>query len=330
MNQPQRLHPPPQRSPQGAAWFAGAPASKLLTAFTVLLYVFVHNKHAESGLELDSYAMSKSGNTYRYVTSKLTFATTGELVVGTALLVFLLRKYERELGTRRFIVFWLLVNCLAIGQEVMLVQMLVTRNRVLDLPQPLRWQYAGPYAVMGALFALFHVYAPRLHPRFVSLLGFQFSEKSFHYLWFLHCIGSGGWNTIIPALTGVVACVLYLNTPLQRLDFPDWLVQKIQPVWDRLGLSDAPTLPPRGVNPVAGAAAAAAALQQQRAPQPPPPPQVERPAVQEIPMPEPDPAAIEQLTSMGFARSQVMDALRQSHNNVEHAANRLLSGGSSS
>lgn len=299
-----------------------------MTAFSVLLFVFVHNKHAESGLELDSYAMKKSGNTYRYFTSKLTFSSTGELVVGTALLVFLLRKYEREIGTRKFIILWAIVNGFAIAQECMLMQLLTARNRVLDLPQPLRWQYAGPYAVAGALFAVFHVHAPRLHPRFVSLLGFQFSEKSFYYLWFLHLICTNGWNTIVPAFTGVVACVLYLNSPLQLLDFPDWLVQKVQPVWDRLGLSDAPA-PPRGAHPAAANAAAAAAAGMQQQPRPPPPVAQQRPAVQEIPVPEPDPEAIEQLTSMGFARSQVMDALRQSHNNVEHAANRLLSGSSS-
>ena len=58
-----------------------------------------------------------------------------------------------------------------------------------------------------------------------------------------------------------------------------------------------------------GAAAAMAAAQQQ--PPPPPPPSEE---------------AIAQLTAMGFDRQAVVRALGQTDNNVEAAANRLLSG----
>jgi hypothetical protein len=38
------------------------------------------------------------------------------------------------------------------------------------------------------------------------------------------------------------------------------------------------------------------------------------------------PENIEQLTAMGFERDVVVMALREADNNVEHAANRLLSG----
>lgn len=240
--------------------------------------------------------------------------------MGTALQIFLLRKYERELGTRKFVVFLALATALAIVQEVLLIQLLTARNRVLDMSEPSRWKYSGPYASIGALFTLFHCFAPRLHPRFVSLLGFQFSEKAFYYLWFFYLTGSGGWNTVVPAATGIIPAVLYIKVLHEYLDVPDFVVHAVRPVFERLGLLETP-LAFRGVHPTAEAAAAAAAEQMPLRP-------VERPPAQEIPMPEPDPSAVDQLTAMGFPQPQVMEALRQSHNNVEHAANRLLSGSS--
>lgn len=320
MNRHQQQQPQRQQQhvpkPQGSEWFAGAPASKLLIAFSVVLFLVIHDRTAS--WQLDSYAMSKSGNTYRYITSKGTFLSTGELIVGTALQVFLFRKYERELGTRKFVIFLLFVNALCVAQEFLLLQLLMARNLVLDLPNPIRWQYAGPYPLIGGLFTLFHCYAPRMHPRFVSVLGFHFSEKAFYYLWCFHLIGSGGWNTVVPAVTGIVAALLYLKVLQDHFDVPDFIVRAVQPVFERLGLLEAPVAV-RGVHATAAAAAVAAAQVPQHRP-------VERPAAQEIPMPDPDPSAVEQLTAMGFPRPQVMEALRQSHNNVEHAANRLLSG----
>jgi len=313
---------------KGPAWFQGAPATKIVLAFNVLLHIFLNNTGSSNNkeaaaLKFDSYAMRNGKDFYRYFTSKLTFGTAGELIVGTSLLVFLMRKYERELSTRKFVALYGITIGLGIAQEVALQQVLDYRNRVLDLANPIRWQYAGPYPIVGALFTLFHMTAPRLHPRFVSILGFQFSEKSFYYLWFLHLICSGGWNTVVPAMTGCATAILYLHSPLKDFQVPDTLVRSVQPILDRLGLSDAPS-PVRGVHP-AGAAAAAAANAarqpvQRRAAAAPPPQQQE----QQIPTPEPDPAAIDQLTGMGFPRQRVMEALRQSHNNVEHAANRLL------
>ena len=326
MNQPQRQQRAPAAgnnhnpSPniKGNAWFQGAPATKVVLACNVLLHVvLINGGHKEAALlQLDSYAMRNGNDWYRYFTSKLTFGTTGELIVGTSLLVFLMRKYERELSTRKFVALYGYALGLGVIQEIVLLQLLVYQNRILDLPNGIRWQYAGPYPVIGALFTLFHMTSPRLHPRFVSILGFQFSEKSFYYLWFLHLIFSGGWSTVVPTLSGCVSTILYLNTPLKEvLLIPDALVRFVEPVMDQLGLSDAPAVvapPGRGLNPVAARPPVQRQQQQQQQQQ------------ELIPAPEPDPAAIEQLTSMGFPRQRVMEALRQTHNNVEHAANRLL------
>lgn len=317
-HQQQQPHQP--LKPLGNDWFGGAPASQLLLALGVALYFVAHDQRA--AWQLDGGG-GNSTDTYRYMTSKLAFLTTAELIVGTSLQFYLYRRYERELGTRRFMVFWLFVHLFCILQEFLGIQMLTLRNsrmrQLLEasftaeeatLGSIMIWQYAGPYAFVGALFAMFHWHAPRLHPRFVTAFGFYFSEKTFYYLWFLYLSGSGGWKTLASAATGAVSTTVYLRMRFQdRLDMPDVLVNVVRPLCERVGLVPiAPMIRPIGTAP--------------RQP-------VQQPPVEQqplIPMPELDPDAVEQLTAMGFPQSEVMNALRQTHNNVEHAANRLLSG----
>jgi UBA/TS-N domain len=320
---PQQRAPQPQASRlQGSDWFAGAPASQVLLTFGVALYLVIHD--ASTIWQFDSEALigSTTGtrSIYRSITSKGTFLSTGELVVGTALQFYLYRRYERELGTRKFVAFWLFVHVACIAQEWFILQLIMSRNRVMDVSQPLRWQYAGPYAFLGSLFAIFHCYAPRIHPRFVSALGFHFSEKSLYYLWFLYLTGSGSWHALLSAGTGAISTVVYLKILRSNLDVPDVVVQTVQPFFERLGVLGTTTMIRAAVAPHAAAPNA----QAPRPPQPTAP--VEQPVEQFLPMPEPDASAVEQLTAMGFPQREVMEALRQSHNNVEHAANRLLSG----
>jgi len=138
---------------------------------------------------------------------------------------------------------------------------------------------------------------------------------------------SGGWHTVGAALTGWVAGWVYLRAPLLQewLQVPEAVVRVVQPALDRLGLADTTVAAPavRGGVPAAAAAAAAArpAAQQRQQQQ-----QLQQEQQQQLlpDPPAPDPAAIEQLTNMGFPRPRVLEALRLSHNNVEHAANRLL------
>ena len=125
---------------------------------------------------------------------------------------------------------------------------------------------------------------------------------------------------------------LYLATSLdQTLDVPDVIAKPLISIGTHISEPPPRVLAagraPRGGggggggggarhnnNPlgVAAAAAAAAAAAQ-------------RPAVARPPAP-PDPGAIEQLTAMGFERQRVLDALRATNNNVERAADRLLTG----
>ena len=307
--------------PPGAneSWFVGAPMTKLIAVATVVVYVLFHAKSSQEIMAMDSQRIIRasqyggSSELYRYWSSKLTFGSTGELVVGGMLTTVLARQFEREMGTRKFGLFVTIVTLSTILMEMVYVNFSTLYEK--------EYRYQGPYAVLGALMYLYHRYTPRLHPRFFGILGFTFSEKSFYYLWFLQVIGYRGWHTILAASFGVLTAYAYMITNLhQTIDLPDAIAKPLTALGARISEPPPRILAPvgnRGRDAMAGMqqfAREAAAAVVQRPAAPPPAPAA------------PDPAAVEQLTSMGFDRARVIEALQVSNNNVERAADRLLSG----
>lgn len=235
--------------------------------------------------------------------------------------------------------------------------------------------YSGfPYGLMGGIVYWYIWYVPRLHPKFLSILGMTLSEKSLQYAWMAYVIyggiGGGHQQALASAMAGFVSTAIYFNTPVlqssQYFDLPNIIVDGFGsrnnnaaaagggggrrrggvdpvPFWESIGgvfFLDPPAkiyapmliIPPslNGQNGTAGrarniAAAAAAAVgaagggggagggrPRPTAPVAPPPP------------PPPPQSAIDQLTAMGFDEGRVRQALQQTDNNVEHAADRLL------
>jgi hypothetical protein len=327
--------------------FAGAPATKLLTAVTLLSYLVIHSQNAHDLLQLDSSKLldSNSNSGYRYWTSKLTFHSTGELITGGLLLLFLSRKMEREMGSRKFSVFYLLVTVCAMAMELIMVH--TDMLLIFSTSSNNKWQYAGPYAVLGALFWLFHKYTPRLHPRFFGVAGFYFSEKSFYYLWFGQVATATKWHTVTAVAIGVLVGAIYTNAApvawLKVLDVPDVVASLCSKFGERVLLQG----PPRMMVPSGGGNGNPGALRQRPAGAAPahpifghaPPPlqqgQQQHPGAQQMPppaqqqrdfppTPPPDEASIDQLVLMGFPRDKVIEALQNSHNDVNRAADRLL------
>ncbi|CAB9497753.1 Rhomboid-like protein [Seminavis robusta] len=312
-----------------SSWFVGAPISRLYAIATVVFYVLFHSKSAHESMMMDSFRMlraSQYGNSssewHRYWSSKLTFGSTGELVMGGMLLTYLSRQFEREMGSRKFGVFLLVTTISAMMMEMAFV---VGVSTLMEKSQGYRYQ--GPYAVLGALMYLFHRYTPRLHPRFFAILGFTFSEKSFYYFWFSQVVGYGGTSTILATALGVATGYIYILTNLhQTVDIPDAIAKPLASLGAHLSDPPPRMVAPSGRRAAAGAGGAGAdALQRLMRNNLPPAQPPQRPAAAAPPAP-PDPAAIEQLTSMGFDRQRVMDALQATNNNVERAADRLLSG----
>ena len=264
--------------------------------------------------------LTADGEIYRLFTCNLTFSTVAELIMGLLVLTPLMRRYEREMGTAKFGTYLVLINVASTFLELCLA----TFYPLADV------RFSGPYPALGAVLYLYHVYAPRLHPKFFGMLGFDFSEKSLTYFFVLQVMLSGGWGTLQPVLCGALAGYLVqspaLGSVLSRVELPDalfgWLDRDVPQVVSarrpggQTGGTQRQRLAPGRMGGAGGGgggfggggAAAMAAAQQ---PPPPPPPSEE---------------AIGQLTAMGFERQAVIRALGQTDNNVEAAANRLLAG----
>jgi hypothetical protein len=302
---------PPASPPgvQNQAWFLGAPVSKLVAVGLVIAHVVIQsrNKGHYSPPSLD-----EDIKFYRLFTSKLVFGSTGETVLGTLALGMHMRRFEREMGSRKFLLLLLVTNVFTMILEL-------TAMLSLDM---LDLQYSGPYPILGAMILLYIKYTPRLHPRFVSVLGFAFSEKSLSYFLCAYVVGYQGIFTVVPTVLGMLAAYVFVHV---HWDFPNFIVRAFKPLEGICALLVDP--PPRVYAPLTQAQNARGAprgndpfAQQQ------PQRRAVRPPVAAAPPSPPPEEAIEQLTAMGFERQRVLDALQSTNNNVERAADRLLSG----
>lgn len=243
---------------------------------------------------------------YRIFVCNITFSSLGELILGSLALFPLMRRFEREMGSRRFAAFIVYTSIISTILE------LVVFNIFLDIER-----YSGPYPQLGAVIMLYRRFTPRLYPKFFGMLGVDFSEKSVTYGLCAQVILFGGLGTVIPTLVGFICGSLCVN--LSENELPQF-VYTVGEVVGKTIVDEAPAIMMSrsvqrgaergGDHPrrrfVDGGRAQAPAV----VPRPPPPP--------------PSEEAIELLTSMGFERQAVIRALQQTDNNIEAAANRLM------
>jgi hypothetical protein len=268
-----------------SGWFEGAPVSKLLVGSILLSYVLQH--HFYNPTLIDYTTTTLGGILQHNILCQLTFASAGDLVIGTTLLARMARQLERDMSSPQFLGFLLAVNGASIFVETMSVGF---------LPHVV----AGPYPLLGALMLYYYKYTPRLYPKFMSFLGMTCSEKVFYYVWFLQVIYKhGAFFAGIGAFFGWLFFYFHPTVPFAT---------QIYRLLDNV-LSESPRMFVT-TNPAAPNAAAAAQLR--------PPASVAAPVIA-------DPAAIEQLVMMGFDPTQVEQVLRATNNNVQAAADQLLS-----
>jgi membrane associated rhomboid family serine protease len=305
-------------------WFQGAPLAKLACFKTIGFFVILKNNQDLIALDLEDLVEHREF--YRLFLYSLSFQTFGEMLMGLAVLVPLFKRFEREFGTVKIAVFL----CKSL--------FLATFFQCFFLSD--RYLATGPYPVIGALLYLYHKFTPRLYPNFVSVLGFNFSEKALTHLFALQLIFHHGYQSLIPFLAGYISGVLSISekTPYGRWEpsIPQPIYNVVHNMAKATGLEDLSHAPSyishqrstrtRGSGTGTGAAMQRNVNNNAGAP----PPAVPPPVVPQFePMPAaqpPSPENIEQLTAMGFERDVVVMALREADNNVEHAANRLLSG----
>lgn len=392
--------PPPPATTSSGGYFSGAPVTKFLAMIMVFFFVVLHSygskrNHGNNNLyqwlmmTTNSNTTAESSSFFlwmlmrsllRRLISTLTFPTTGEMVTGGLLWAYWSRKFEREMGSKKYSIFvmWILFVSGLLGETMRWWQTQQQQGESLPATATNSRVRPGPYPLLGALAWLYHWFTPRLYPRFMGFLGLYFSEKAFVYMWFaqvmLSASGSGGglfgqsrsngrMSALTVVLTGFLASMLFTqwNSLFSKLvdHIPPPLVAALSQFSQRVLMETPPRiLVPHhfgarggvggnvGVAGIgrnnmaaanaagmagAGAAAAArhfheaelaAAMAASRLQAQPPSQQQQAQAAQ--PPPPPDPTAVEQLVMMGFDRAQVVQALQSCNNDVQRAADRLL------
>lgn len=305
------------------SWFQGAPLTKFVCVVVCISFMILEmGKGGRNNIAIDDEKIFYNSQLHRLIFYSLSFGSMGELIMGLAVLCSLLRRFEREMGTQKF-ASYLFLKSMILATIFQLLMLGCLDN----IPRTFT---AGPYPQIGALLFLFHLYTPRIHPKFFGILGLDTSEKAFTYFFIFQLVFSGGASTVIPTLCGFVAGMLSISakTPLGRSDlgFPQFIHRLCSIVGHALGLDNlysCPIVAPRlrmssvssGTNSGGGRLvpdniSASAVV----------------PAQQPIPASPPSESLIEQLTVMGFERNAVIRALRATDNNPEAAANRLLTG----
>jgi hypothetical protein len=217
-----------------------------------------------------------------------------------------------KMGSRKFLYFVLKSVALATLMQLILAEF------IFDLPTA----SIGPYPQLGTMLYLFYHFSPRLYPKFFGILGFDFSEKSITYIFALQIIFSEQLSSFIPSLCGFLSSYI-LSSSLQSQDdiFPESLVKLCDRFGHFMGIVE---YPPALVHVASSSSSANRQRRSQdglatnigQVPTPHPPAS----AI------EPSPEALETLIAMGFDRDNAIRALVATNNNIEAAANVLLSG----
>lgn len=282
-----------------ASSFEGAPLCRLAFASTTLASLFL-SPATKVRMSFDLGRVLAHSEVLRLVTHQLAFGSLGETVIG-AVHLYRFRRFERMLGSRRFGAFAIIVCSLATSLATGLV--FVAGERAREQGANYLRPASGPYALIFGMYSLFYSLVPAARPRLVGFGGLDVSDKSLMYLAAVQLLFSTGLRSFVPGACGLVAGAAYLSDSLKlyTLALPKTL--------DRLLASTTPPPPPDytdgGSAPHDDHRFAAAAF---------------------APTPEPSQDHIESLVAMGFDRDRAVAALRASRNNVELAANRLLSG----
>lgn len=351
---------------RGPGWFQGCPVTKLL-CFTCISLFVVFKSNTDS-IALDYENVVGHGEFYRFFTFMLTFSSLGELLLGLVIFIPLSKRFEREYGSEGFL--------------RVLIKSTILATIIMCFFLSGKYLATGIYPVIGTLLHLYKSFTPRLHPKFISILGFDFSEKALTYIFALQLMGNQGVASAIPFGSGYLAgwLVTHPYSPFHKiyLPIPKFLYNIGHGIGKATGLEDlshAPSYVPAMTNhnmyssttrasngssssslgmgmgmgmgmmrarsmgtgiihghpgrrpPLVPGAPLYQDLDSQSLQHPTQQQQEGQLGFEAMPIPDPpSPDAIETLTAMGFDRDAVIRALRLSDNNVEHAANRLLSG----
>lgn len=277
--------------------FEGAPVCRIVLCGGLASTFFLPS-NAKQRLALDLGVVLARGELARLLTHHWAFDGLGEAALGSIAL-FRMRRFERYLGSRKFVGFVAVTQSIA---TLLLVGGAALFNRR-SYGQPYFAPASGPYALIFGLFALFHKLVPVAQPQLVRMLGVTLSDKSLMYLVGAQLFICQGKRSAAPAACGLLAGCLYLSDTLpflRSLRLPRFLEPLFAP---RRSAAPAPPAPDEVV---------------EAAPAP--------PAEERFQNVQPSDDHVASLVSMGFDRDRAFAALLACHDDVAAAADRLLQG----
>lgn len=286
--------------------FYKAPITKAVFLTTIGSSVMMP-EHTKRLMSLDIASVLSKGDWWRPLSCHIPFKSYFELFFGLVIL-YKFRIFERMLGSEKFGAFLIFVTSLATSIQAGIAISL----------SPTLGPTTGPYSFLYALFYFYHALVPQVQPRCFGLMGVHFTDKSFNYVAGFTLLISQGFQSFLPGMCGIFAGWLYVNDlmSIQKCRPPSFL-SRVCKIFAPI-LHDSPP------------------AQRRRAPgqrnntnqntAPPRPPIPSYTPVAPIPaIPEaPREADIATLMSMGFERDMVIEALQRSSNNVQVAADRLV------
>ncbi|KAL3896385.1 MAG: hypothetical protein SGARI_007187, partial [Bacillariaceae sp.] len=223
---------PPQHPP----YFLGAPITKLLCMIWMvgsLVIIRSGNVQSRYGGAESTQSLSKM-LLQGLFTRRFFFHSTSELVIGLGFLAQYMRRLERELSSRRMILWFVTVQAVRLLLQVVALSTLDFETAASYLFEAVK----GPYAMVGAVLYWYWAYVPRVYPRFVSLpmVNMNFSEKTFGFAWASYVAISSGTASLLMVALGMVgsAVFYFLLTSLKlSMDVPNWIANMLP--WDSFG-----------------------------------------------------------------------------------------------
>ena len=177
-----------------ATGFYGAPVTKGLCALTLGSYSILNWIGRKTK---PSLTMKHITSPVHLMSSTILFSSFGEVICGLFLL-YTFRQLERKMGSIKFASYTILSATL--GLTIQLAFLVCFSPRRLT---------SGPLPIICSLLIPFFAHIPKLSPRYFSILGVDFSDKTFTYLLALQLLLNDGMSSFASGLSGFLVGVVY-------------------------------------------------------------------------------------------------------------------------
>lgn len=307
----------------GLAGFHNAPLTKIVLFSSAVISFLAVPRGNGLLFGLSQEAIFREKEMWRLITSHVVFKTMPEIFIG-GFLLYSFRTFERQIGSNKHTVFVLF--SMAVSSALQLSFLFL-------LPRETDWASfslaSGPYAAIFASFVPFFFDIPSTS--MFTTFGFQFSQKVLLYVAGLQVVFASGLSSIVPALSGILAGLLYRSNFLciRKAKFPDSMAAHFS--WLN---SPRPSLHSHRPSPRqqagqggadrVGRGGQASALERLLNAPVTPPTRLAAVAPPLAPRGPPDEDALHALLSMGFDRTAAVRALAVANNDVTLASNILV------